>query len=157
MLPIVPSIPAWAWKWGAVALAVGALSTSCYVAGRKAVRGEMDALRRSYEVAAAQAAGREAERVRTWQQALTVAGAKYNERAQMADRSFDANLDSLRRAYNSSSARLRPPAPAAQGCAEPSGPTAAELLRAGEALAGIIRDADRDRAALISCVASYPR
>lgn len=147
-------IPA-TWIAGGVAVAVGLAGVSGYVAGRKALRGEMDALRRSYEIAAAQASAREAERIRMWSQAITVAGAKYEERAQVADRSFNGSLDRLRDAYASRD-RMRPAAPAPAGCPAPSGPAAADLLRAGEAIAGIARDADRDRAALIACVQAWP-
>ncbi len=116
----------------------------------------MDALRQSYEVAAAQAAGREAERVRQWEQSAIVAGEKYDERAKIADSSFDANLDRLRQAY-SSVRGVRFAAPVAGECAEPSGPTAGDLLRHGEAIAELARRADKDRAALISCIAAWPK
>lgn len=144
------------WLAGGLALAVAVSGVSGYVSGRKSLRDQMTALERSYAVAAAQAAGREAERLRVWTNAAKIAGERYAERAQIADRSFDASLDRLRNAY-SSSERMRSTAPAPEGCPGPSGPTAAELLRAGETIAGMARDADRDREALISCVAAYPR
>jgi len=144
------------YRIGIAAALVGILCVSSYVAGRKAVRGQMDALRQSYEVAAAQAAGREAERVRQWSNAITVAGAKYDERAKIADSSFDASLDRLRNAYSSVKG-VRLAASAAGECPGPSGPTRAELLGMGETLARLVREADRDRAALASCVAAWPR
>lgn len=118
--------------------------------------GKRVALERSYAVAAAQAAGREAERLRVWTNAAKVAGERYAERAQIADRSFDASLDRLRNAY-SSSERVRATATAPEGCPGSSGPTAAELLRAGETIAGLARDADRDREALRACVSAWPK
>jgi hypothetical protein len=152
MLGLVP-LP---WKLGAVAALVGILCVSSYVLGRKHVRGQMDALRQSYEVAAAQAAGREAERVRQWTNAVKVASEKYDERAKIADSSFDASLDRLRQAY-ASVRGVRFAAPVAGECPSPSGPTGAELLGMGETLARLVREADRDRAALASCVAAWPR
>jgi len=145
------------WKLGIVAVAVALVGVSGYVKGRNSLKADMQALRQGYEVASAQAAGREAERVRVWTNAAVVAGEKFNERAKVADASFDSNLDRLRRAYNSHSARLRPPASAAGSCPEPSGPTAGELLKAGEMVAGLVREADRDRAALMACVSAWPR
>jgi hypothetical protein len=144
------------YRIGIAAALVGILCVSSYVAGRKAVRGQMDALRQSYEVAAAQAAGREAERVRMWTQAVTVAGAKYDERAKMADASFDSSLDRLRNAYSSVKG-VRFTAAVAGECPAASGPAAGDLLRHGEAIAELARRADKDRAALASCVAAWPK
>jgi len=152
MLGLVP-LP---WKLGAVAALVGILCVSSYVLGRKHVRGQMDALRQSYEVAAAQAAGREAERVRQWTNAVKVASEKYDERAKIADSSFDASLDRLRNAYSSVKG-VRLTAAVAGECPEPSGPTAGDLLRHGEAIAELARRADKDRAALKSCIAAFPK
>lgn len=145
------------YKLGILAFAVALAGVCGYVKGRSSLKSEMQALRQSYEVAAAQAAGREAERVRMWSGALIQAGRQYDERAKVADSSFDANLDRLRRAYAASGSRVQPAASVAGSCAEPSGPTAGELLKAGELVAGLVRDADRDRAALISCVQAWPR
>jgi hypothetical protein len=144
------------YRIGIAAALVGILCLSSYVAGRKSLRGQMDALRQSYEVAAAQAAGREAERVRQWTNAITVAGEKYAERAKMADASFDSSLDRLRNAFNSVKG-VRLAAPVAGECPGPSGPTAGDILKQGEQLAAILRDADLTAAALKSCVAAWPR
>ncbi len=144
------------YRIGIAAALVGILCVSSYVAGRKAVRGQMDALRQGYEVAAAQAAGREAERVRQWTNAVKVASEKYDERAKIADSSFDASLDRLRNAFNSVKG-VRLAAPASGECPAAGGPTGAELLGMGETLARLVREADRDRAALASCVAAWPR
>ena len=155
MIPFA-TVPAFVWKFLAIAIAAGAVAWWIYDAGQDSKQGELDALRQSYEVAAAQAAGREAERVRMWTQAVTIAGAKFDERAKIADSSFDASLDRLRNAYASvKGVRFAAPAPA--GCPEAGGPTAGELLKAGELVAGLVRDADRDRAALASCVGAWPR
>lgn len=156
MFGLTPRLIPLPYKLGALALLVALVGVSGYVKGRKDVRALWNAEKRSYELALAQAVGARQERERMWREAITVAGAKYDERAKMADQSFDASLDRLRNAYNSS-ARLRLPAAAAGSCPESSGPTAGELLKAGELVAGMVRDADRDRAALISCVQSYPR
>ena len=152
MIPLTPGM----LKLGAVAIATAVLAGSCYIAGRKAVRGEMDALKRSYEVAAAQAAGREAERSRMWQTAAKVAGERYGTAIKQTDASFDASLDRLRNAYQGS-AGLRAPTSVTGGCQDAGGPTAADVLGAGEALAGILRDADRTDAALRACVAAFPQ
>ena len=152
MLGLVP-LP---YKLGAIAVVVALVGVSGYVRGRKDVRALWNAERQSYQVALAQAVGARQERERMWREAMTTAGRLYDDRAKVADQSFDASLDRLRSAY-ASSARLRLPAAAAGSCPEPSGPTAADVLRAGEELAAILRDADRDRAALTACVAAYPR
>ena len=144
------------WKLGIAAALVAALCLSSYVLGRKHVRGQLDALRQSYEIAAAQSAAREAERVRMWTNAVTVAGAKYDERAKIADSSFDASLDRLRNAYSSVNG-VPLAAPVAGECAATGGPTAGDILKQGEALAGILRDADKAQSALASCVAAWPR
>ncbi len=152
MIGLIP----WPYRIGIAAALVGILCVSSYVAGRKSLRGQMDALRQGYEIAAAQAAGREAERVRQWTNAVKVASEKYDERAKIADSSFDASLDRLRNAYSSVKG-VRFAAPVAGECPGPSGPTRAELLGMGETLARLVREADRDRAALASCVAAWPR
>lgn len=152
MLGLIP----FPYRIGIAAALVGVLCLSSYVAGRKAVRGQMDALRQSYEVAAAQAAAREVERVRMWTNAVTVAGAKYEERAKVADASFDSSLDRLRNAYSSIKG-VRFTAPTSGECPATSGPTGAELLGMGETLARLVREADRDRAALMACVQAHPR
>jgi hypothetical protein len=152
---VIGLIP-WPYRIGIAAALVGILCVSSYVAGRKSLRGQMDALRQGYEIAAAQAAGREAERVRQWTNAVKVASEKYDERAKIADSSFDASLDRLRNAYSSVKG-VRFAAPVAGECPGPSGPTRAELLGMGETLARLVREADRDRAALASCVAAWPR
>ena len=144
------------YRIGIAAALVGILCVSSYVAGRKAVRGQLDALRQSYEIAAAQSAAREAERVRQWTNAVKVASEKYDERAKIADASFDSSLDRLRNAYASVKG-VRLAAPAAGECPGPSGPTGADLLGMGETLARLVREADRDRAALMACVQAYPR
>jgi hypothetical protein len=152
MLGLVP-LP---YRIGIAAALVGILCLSSYVAGRKSLRGQLDALRQSYEVAAAQAAGREAERVRQWSNAVKVASEKYDERAKIADSSFDASLDRLRNAYSSVKG-VRLAAPVAGECPGPSGPTRAELLGMGETLARLVREADRADAALRACVSAYPK
>lgn len=140
---------------GAAVLAA-VLALTCYVGGRRSKQADLDALRRSYELAAAQSQAARKERERVWEQAMTQAGRQYDERAKVADRSFDNSLDRLRSAY-ASSAQLRVPAGTAGQCDRAGEPTAADLLRQGETLAAIARDADRDRAALISCVQAWPR
>ena len=152
MIGLIP----WPYRIGIAAALVGILCVSSYVFGRKHVRGQLDALRQGYEVAAAQAAGREAERVRQWSNAITVAGEKYAERAKIADSSFDASFDRLRNAY-SSSARVRIPSSLTRECPQFDIGTKAELFREAEALAAAIRDASRDRAGLESAADSWPR
>ncbi len=144
------------WKLGLLAIVVALAGVSGYVKGRKDVQALWNAERQSYEVALAQAVGARQERERMWREAMTVAGRQYDERAKMADQSFDTSLDRLRSAY-ASSARLRLPAAASGQCDRAGEPTAADVLRAGEELAAILRDADRDRAALATCVAAWPR
>jgi hypothetical protein len=70
MLGLIP-LP---WKLGILALAVALAGVSGYVKGRNSLKADMAALRQGYEVASAQAAGREAERVRQWTGAVIVAG-----------------------------------------------------------------------------------
>lgn len=156
MFGLTPRLIPLPYKLGALALLVALVGVSGYVKGRKDVRALWNAEKRSYELALAQAVGARQERERMWREAITVAGAKYDERAKMADRSFDSSLDRLRSAY-ASSARLRLPAVAAGQCDRAGEPTAADVLRAGEEFAAILRDADRDRAALATCVAAWPR
>lgn len=144
------------WRLVGIALLVATVGASCYVLGRKHVRAEFNAYKAAQAVEVARIKGQQQERERMWTQAMTVAGKQYDEQAKVADQSFDTSLDRLRRAYASTN-RVRPAAASACECPEPSGPTAADLLRAGETLAGIARDADRDRAALVSCVAGWPR
>jgi hypothetical protein len=139
------------------ALAVALAGVSGYVKGRNSLKADMAALRQGYEVAAAQAAGREAERSRMWANAAIQAGRQYDERAKLADSSFDSNLDRLRRAYTSSSNRVQPAAGTAGSCEEAGGPTAGDILKQGERLAEILRDADRAQSALMACIATYPR
>jgi len=156
MIPFA-TVPAFIWKYVAIAVAAGAVAWRIYDAGQDSKQAEMDALKKSYEVAAAQAAGREAEKSRMWQTAAKVAGEKFNERAKVADASFDGNLDRLRRAYASSSGRVQPAAGTAGSCPEAGGVSAGDLLKAGEMVAGLVRDADRDRAALVACAGAWPR
>ena len=144
------------YKIGAIALAVALVGVSGYVKGRNSLKADMAALRQSYEVAAAQAAGREAEKSRMWANAAKVAGEKFSERAKVADASFDSNLDRLRRAYASSGSRVQPAASAAGSCDETGRISAGDILKQGEALAAILRDADRAQSALKSCVAAFP-
>lgn len=139
---------------GAAVLAA-ILALTCYVGGRRSKQADMDALRMSYELAAAQSAAARKERERVWTEAMSVAGRKFDERAKMADSSFDANLDRLRRAYQS--AGLRPAAAPAGECDRAGGATAGDILKQGEILAGILRDADRAQIALQACVQSWPR
>ena len=152
MLGLIP----FPYRIGIAAALVAALCLSSYVAGRKAVRAQLDALRQSYEVAAAQSAAREAERLRMWTNAVKVSGEKYAERAKVADASFDSSLDRLRNAYSSIKG-VRFAAPASGECPAAGGPTRAELLEHGETLARLVREADRTDAALASCVAAWPR
>lgn len=149
-------IPSWAIKLGAVALSVAALSWWMYDAGQDSKQSQMDALRQSYEVAAAQSAAREAERVRMWTQAMTQAGRQYDERAKIADSSFDASLDRLRNAYSSVKG-VRFTAPATGECPAASRIDPDAVLRAGETVAAMARDADKTLAALQACIASHPR
>lgn len=151
-LPAIPTL----WKLGALALLLATVAASSYVAGRKAVRAQMEALQQSYAVAAAQAAGREAERGRVWKSAVTTAGVKYEEARKVADTGHSTSLERLRNAYTGRD-RVRPASAAPADCPGPSGPTAGELLQQGEILAGIIRDADQDRAGLMACVGAWPR
>ena len=145
------------YRIGLLALAVALVAVSGYVKGRNSLKADMQALRQGYEIAAAQAAGREAERSRMWRKAAKVAGEKFDERSKMADSSFDANLDRLRSAYASSSNRVQPAASVAGSCPEPSGISARDVLKQGEELAAILRDADRTALALQACVAAFPR
>ena len=149
-------IPAWAIKIGTLALAAVAALWWAYDAGQDSKKGELNAVIESHRIAAAQAAGREAERLRMWTNAVKVSGEKYAERAKIADSSFDASLDRLRNAFNSVKG-VRFAAPASGECPAAGGPTGAELLGMGETLARLVREADRDRAALASCVAAWPR
>ena len=153
MLSLLP-LP---WRIGLLALAVALVAVSGYVNGRNSLKADMQALRQGYEIAAAQAAGREAERSRMWQQAAIQAGRQYDERAKMADSSFDRNLDRLRSAYASSSGRVQPAASVAGECQAAGGISAGDVLKQGEELAAILRDADRTQSALAACIAAFPR
>ena len=144
------------WKLGILALVLAAYGASAYVLGRKHVRQAWMAERASVAAEMARLEGQIEERERIWANAMKVAGEKYSERAAQADRNFGVGLDRLRRAY-ASRTRMPIPTPAPEGCPGPSGPTAADLLRAGETIAGLARDADRDRAALMACVEAWPR
>lgn len=154
MIPL-PGIP-WYWKLGAVALAGLALYAWAYLDGRDSKQSELDALERSHAEAFARASGAARERERINNEAMAVAGRKWDEHAKIAGGKFDTALDRLRRAYASRDGVPRNPETAGQ-CPEPSGPAAAELLRQGETIAGIARDADLDRAALMACVSAWPR
>jgi hypothetical protein len=149
-------IPAWAIKIGTLALAAVAALWWAYDAGQDSKKGELNAVIESHRIAAAQAAGREAERLRMWTNAVKVSGEKYAERAKIADSSFDASLDRLRNAFNSVKG-VRFTAAVAGECPAASGPAAGDLLRHGEAIAELARRADKDRAALASCVAAWPK
>lgn len=151
-LPFIP-LP---YKLAAVGIAIALSGTFGYFKGRAHMLERWNAANAAAAVEQARRQGEQDERERMWQDAMQTAGAKYDERAKIADSSFDASLDRLRNAY-SSSARLRQPAEAAGSCPEASGPTAAELLEHGETLARLVREADRDRAALMACVQAYPR
>jgi hypothetical protein len=145
------------WRIGLLALAVALVAVSGYVKGRNSLKADMQALKQGYEIAAAQAAGREAERSRMWQQAAKVAGEKFDERAKMADSSFNSSIDRLRSAYASSSNRVQPAAAVAGECQAAGGISAGDVLKQGEELAAILRDADRTALALQACVAAFPR
>lgn len=151
-LPVIP-LP---YKLGALAIALAVSHAFVYFKGRSHMLERWNAANAAAAVEQAKRQGEQDEKERMWETAMKTAGAKYDERAKIADSSFDTSLDRLRNAY-SSSARLRQPAQAAGSCPEASGPTAADVLRTGEALAGILRDADLDRAALMACVTAWPR
>lgn len=158
MLGLVPPfpIPAAVWKGVAVAVAAGAALWWAYDAGQDSKQGQMDALRQSYEVAAAQAAAREAERVRQNVERVNSAEAKAVQHAKVRDRNFNDALDRMRDAYNSTRGlRLAPGSTAI--CPADSFGTKAELLREAETLIGAIRDADKDRSGLETAVSAWPR
>lgn len=152
MLSLIP-LP---YRIAILAAVVAALCASSYVLGRKHVRAQFDAYKQAQAVEAALVKGEQEQRERMWTQAMTEAGRLYDERHKQADASFDASLDRLRSAYASTRGVRLAPGSAAL-CPETGRATAADLLRAGEALAGIARDADQDRAALVSCVGAWPR
>lgn len=158
MLPIpLPAIP-FMWKLGGLALLVALVAASSYVAGRKAVRAEMQALKLSYEVAAAQAAGREAERGRQMKADVHKAGERYVEQIKVGDswlateRGVNIRLrDSIAR-----SDRVRAGSPAPAGCPDVSQRAKAELLGAREAIAELAESANRDRLGFEACISSWP-
>lgn len=142
-------------RFGLPALIAVMLLVGAYSMGRKHVREAWDLERQAQRAELEHAKGIQQERERMWSKAMTTAGVKYDERATIADQSFDASVERLRRAYETRP-RVREPAGATGQCPSPSGPTAADVLGAGEALAAIVRDADRDRAALDACVRAWP-
>ena len=144
------------WKIGLVAAFLAVLAGSSWVAGRKSLRGEMDALRRSYELAAAQAAGREAERGRIWKQASIVAGEKYVEKITAGNTWADSQFKRMRDA-SATRDRVRDATAAPAGCPATRGPGQAELLAASRTVIEIARDANQDRAGLIACLEAWPR
>jgi hypothetical protein len=151
MLGLVP-LP---YKLGALALAVALAATSGFVAGRKSLRGQLDALRQSYEVAAAQAAGARKERERADEARITEA----KEKLSHANKTVAAVRDDATRSLRErgESARLRIAAsPAARDCPV-SGPGYEELLRKGEELEELVSAAARIGNALNACLSSWPR
>lgn len=144
------------WLAGGLALAVAVSGASGYVAGRKAVRGEMDALRQSYAIAAAQAAGREAERGRMWQQALTVAGDKFNERIE-AGNGWTATREQRLRDAAATSERVYAATTVTPGCPAVNQPRLADVLAASREIVALARDADAVRAAALACISAWPQ
>jgi len=151
MLALVP-LP---YRIGIAAALVGILCVSSYVAGRKSLRGQMDALRQSYEVAAAQAAGARKERERADEARITEA----KEKLSHANKTVAAVRDDATRSLRErgESARLRIAAsPAARDCPV-SGPGYEELLRKGEELEELVSAGARLSNSLAACLASFPR
>lgn len=152
MLGLIP----FPYRIGIAAALVGILCLSSYVAGRKAMHWQMDALRQSYEVAAAQAAGREVERVRQAKARIETVEAKAVQHEKVRERNFNDSLDRVRHAYSSTRGLRLAPGSAALCPADSIG-TKAELLREAETLIGAIRDADKDRAGLTGSIEAWPR
>lgn len=113
-----------------------------------------EAQEQSYKVAAAQAAGARKAREQMWQEAITVAGEKWNA----ANKTVVADRDNAnqRLREHASSARLRITSAPAQGSC-PSGPGIDELVRKGEELEELVSSAARLGNALNLCLGSWPR
>lgn len=143
------------YKIGILAVLAALLSVTAYVKGRNSLKADMQALRQSYELAAAQAAGREAERVRGWQQALIVSMEKWNvaNKTIVADR--DAATRSLRDAGDRARVRIAA-SPVARDCSI-SGPGYEDLQRKGEELEELVSAGARLGNSLAACLAQFPR
>jgi hypothetical protein len=151
MLRLIP----WPYRIGIAAAVIGILCVSSYVAGRKAVRGQLDALRQGYEVAAAQAAGARKERERADQARLTEAQEKLSHANKRVAVERDTASRSLRE--HGESARLRIAAsPTARDCPV-SGPGFEDLLRKGEELEELVSAGARLSNSLAACLAAWPK
>lgn len=109
-----------------------------------------------YEVAAGQAARREKETSDRWIKAVKLSGERYRAALKTYDGVYNNQLARLHKSA-ADAERLREASGAGSGDSETSGPSAAELLRAGEELIELARDADKDRAALIACTQGWPK
>jgi hypothetical protein len=154
--PAVIGLMAWPYKAAAILAIVAALALVGYVKGRGDVRALWDAERAGYRAAAAQAAIREAETAKRWRVQVDEAQRAYDGELRTIERRNDDYLDRLRDALARSD-RVRAGAPAPAGGEGAGRATAAELFGKGEELARLVREADRDRAALIACVGAWPR
>jgi len=144
------------WIAGGTAVLVALAGVSGYVKGRSDVRALWEAERQGYRVAAAQAQAVAAERVRMWTRAITVAGAKYDERIKAGDSWAATQLDRMRDA-TATSDRVRAATETPAGCPATRGPRQADLLAASREIIELARDADQDRAGLIACLEAWPR
>lgn len=156
MIPIASLLSGGLWKAGAIAaVAAGLWLHGCSV-GQDGEREKREALQRSYEVAAAAAAAREAEKVRVRDNAVKVAGEKYAQANAINSASYDARVARLRDAAATRD-RVRSATESAGTSCQTSAGTSAELLGYGEAVARLAREATADRSALIACYEAFPR
>lgn len=144
------------WLAGGLALAVAVSGVSGYVSGRKSLRDQMTALERSYAVAAAQAAGREAERGRLWKQAVILSAEKYDASLKINSGRARTELERLRDSAATRD-RVRTATETTGSAPAACGATRAELLRFGEAVVGLAEQAATADAGLRACVGAWPR
>ena len=147
------------WKFVAIVAIAGALFTSGCQYGQSDSEAKLAALQAGYEEAFKQARANARKEELRFTEAVVRENAR-NEKAYADNISiYDAKLERLRRAANSAGrggSVPRTPITTAY-CLGASGPTREELLGYGTTVAGILREATADRAALESCIAAWPR
>lgn len=144
------------WLAGGLALAVAVSGVSGFVAGIKWEKPKRIALEASYKTAAAQAAGREAERGRLWKQAVILSAEKYDASLKINSGRARTELERLRDSAATRD-RVRTATETTGNTPATCGATRAELLRFGEAVVGLAEQAATADAGLRACVGAWPR
>lgn len=145
-------------KWISILAIAAGLLTTAYLTGRKHVRVQWEAERQAYRIAAAQVAAASEERERGLKQIAQRTEENLNEELKVRDARHATELSGLRNAINARRSRVSNDTTASAKCETASSTvvTLDELQRASEALVGIVTQADRERAALMACVAAWP-